>query len=167
MAMVGGSIGLSFAVSLVLSPVLVGWWGLSGLFWTIACLGVVCGRGALGRAGGAAQARAMQAARPREVLLHPDLLRLNFGVFVLHLVQVALFVVAPALLAKAGGLDARELWKVYLPVILVSFVLMVPVVFVAEKRRAHRGAARGRGRRRWCARCCRWPARVSMVSPWP
>ena len=42
MAMVGGSIGLSFAVSLVLSPVLVGWWGLSGLFWTIACLGVVC-----------------------------------------------------------------------------------------------------------------------------
>ena len=46
----------------------------------------------------------MQAARPREVLLHPDLLRLNFGVFVLHLVQVALFVVAPALLAKAGGL---------------------------------------------------------------
>ena len=143
MAMVGGSIGLSFAVSLVLSPVLVGWWGLSGLFWTIACLGVVC----LAVARWVvpvvrAQARAMQAARPREVLLHPDLLRLNFGVFVLHLVQVALFVVAPALLAKAGGLDARELWKVYLPVILVSFVLMVPVVFVAEKRRAHRGALR-------------------------
>jgi len=46
------------------------------------------------------------------------------------------------LLAKVGGLDARELWKVYLPVILVSFVLMVPVVFVAEKRRAHRGALR-------------------------
>ena len=147
MAMVGGSIGLSFAVSLVLSPVLVGWWGLSGLFWTIACLGVVCL--AVARwvvpVVPRTQARAMQAARPREVLLHPDLLRLNFGVFVLHLVQVALFVVAPALLAKAGGLDARELWKVYLPVILVSFVLMVPVVFVAEKRRAHRGA-RGRGR---------------------
>ena len=97
MAMVGGSIGLSFAVSLVLSPVLVGWWGLSGLFWTIACLGVVC----LAVARWVVpvvrtQARAMQAARPR-VLLHPDLLRLNFGVFVLHLVQVALFVVAPAL----------------------------------------------------------------------
>ena len=120
--------------------------GLSGLFWTIACLGVVCL--AVARwvvpVVPRTQARAMQAARPREVLLHPDLLRLNFGVFVLHLVQVALFVVAPALLAKAGGLDARELWKVYLPVILVSFVLMVPVVFVAEKRRAHRGALRAR-----------------------
>jgi predicted MFS family arabinose efflux permease len=144
MAMVGGSIGLSFAVSLVLSPVLVGWWGLSGLFWTIACLGVIC----LGVARWVVpvvprtQARAMQTARPREVLTHRDLLRLNFGVFVLHLIQVSLFVVVPALLAKVGGLDARELWKVYLPVILVSFVLMVPVVFVAEKRRAHRGALR-------------------------
>ena len=108
----------------------------------------------------------MQAARPREVLLHPDLLRLNFGVFVLHLVQVALFVVAP-LLAKAGGLDARELWKVYLPVILVSFVLMVPVVFVAEKRRAHRALRAAVAGLALGARCCRWPARVSMVSPWP
>ncbi|MCH6088521.1 MFS transporter, partial [Salmonella enterica] len=70
------------------------------------------------------QARSMQAASPRQVLTHTDLLRLNFGVFVLHLIQVSLFVVVPALLAKVGGLDARELWKVYLPVILVSFVLM-------------------------------------------
>ncbi|MNI20772.1 Inner membrane transport protein YajR [compost metagenome] len=144
MAMVGASIGLSFAVSLVLSPVLVGWWGLSGLFWTIACLGVICL--AVARfvvpVVPRTQARTMQSARPMEVLTHRDLLRLNFGVFVLHLIQVSMFVVVPALLAKVGGLDARELWKVYLPVILVSFVLMVPVVFVAEKRRAHRGALR-------------------------
>ena len=92
--------GLSFAVSLVLSPVLVGWWGLSGLFWTIACLGVIC----LGVARWAVpvvprtHARTMQAAKPREVLTHRDLLRLNFGVFVLHLIQVSLFVVVPALL---------------------------------------------------------------------
>ncbi len=144
MAMVGGSIGLSFAVSLVLSPLLVGWWGLSGLFWTIACLGIA----SLAVARWVVpvvpltQARTMQAARPREVLTHRDLLRLNFGVFVLHMIQVALFIVVPALLARIGGLDAHDLWKVYLPVILVSFVLMVPVIFVAEKRRAHRGALR-------------------------
>lgn len=143
MAMVGGSIGLSFAVSLVLSPVLVGWWGLPGLFWTIAALGGGCL--AVARwvvpVVPRTQARGMQAS-PRQVLAHGDLLRLNFGVFVLHLIQVSLFVVVPALLVKVGGLDTRELWKVYLPVILVSFVLMVPVVFVAEKRRAHRGALR-------------------------
>jgi len=144
MAMVGGSIGLAFAASLVLAPVLVGWGGLPGLFWTIACLGLACMAVAwwvvpvVPRAPPPAQP-----ARPRQVLGHPDLLRLNFGVYCLHLIQVSLFVVVPAQLARAGGLDAHDLWKVYLPVILVSFVLMVPVVFAAEKRRAHRGALRG------------------------
>ncbi|WP_459616219.1 MFS transporter [Bordetella sp. 2513F-2] len=142
MAMVGASIGLSFALSLVLAPLLVGWWGLPGLFWTIACLGVASLAVArwLVPVVPRTDARTLQAARPREVLLHRDLLRLNFGVFVLHLVQVSLFVVVPGLLARLGGLDARALWQVYLPIILVSFVLMVPAVFVAEKRRAHRGA---------------------------
>ncbi|OZI41568.1 MFS transporter [Bordetella genomosp. 4] len=144
MAMVGGSIGLSFAVSLVLSPLLVGWWGLSGLFWTIACLGVA----SLAVARWVVpvvprtDARSMNNAGPHAVLAHTDLLRLNFGVFVLHCTQVALFVVVPALLAHTGGLDTQALWKVYLPIIVVSFVLMVPVIFIAERRRAHRGALR-------------------------
>lgn len=144
MAMVGGSIGLSFAVSLVAAPLLVGWWGLPGLFWTIACLGLASLAVArwvvpvVPRTGD----RGMNTARASEVLTHSDLLRLNFGVFCLHLIQVAMFVVVPALLARTGGLATSELWKVYLPVILISFVLMVPVVFVAEKRRAHRGALR-------------------------
>lgn len=144
MAMVGGSIGLSFAVSLVLSPLLVGWWGLSGLFWTIACLGVA----SLAVARWVVpvvprtDARSMNNAGPHAVLAHTDLLRLNFGVFVLHCTQVALFVVVPALLAHTGGLDAQALWKVYLPIIVVSFILMVPVIFIAERRRAHRGALR-------------------------
>lgn len=144
MAMVGGSIGLSFAVSLVLSPLLVGWWGLSGLFWTITCLGVA----SLAVAGWVVPvvprtaSRSMSNVGPRAVLAHADLLRLNFGVFALHCTQVALFVVVPTLLAHAGGLDTEALWKVYLPIIVVSFVLMVPVIFVAERRRAHRGALR-------------------------
>ncbi len=144
MAMVGASIGLSFALSLVLAPVLVGWWGLHGLFWTIACLGLA----SLAVARWVVpvvpmtQARSMQQARASEVLRHGELLRLNFGVFVLHLIQVALFVVVPSLLARTGGLDLGALWHVYLPVILLSFVCMVPVIFVAEKHRAHRAALR-------------------------
>jgi len=143
MAMVGGSIGLSFAASLVLAPVLVGWGGLSGLFWTIACLGLACMAVARWAVPVVPRGPApVRPARPRQVLWHPDLLRLNFGVYCLHFIQVSLFVVVPALLARVGGLDARDLWKVYLPVILASFVLMVPAVFAAEKRRAHRGALR-------------------------
>jgi MFS family permease len=144
MAMVGGSIGLSFAVSLVAAPVIVGWWGLHGLFWTITALGVaslavarlivpIVPRN---------DDRSMRTARAREVIAHGDLARLNFGVFCLHFTQVCIFVVVPSLLARAGGLAASDLWKVYLPVILISFVLMVPAVFATERRRAHRGALR-------------------------
>ena len=142
MAMVGSSIGLSFAISLIASPLLVGEWGLRGLFWVIAALGVaslVVARWIVPQVP-ASDARSMKSVRPGEVLKHRDLLRLDFGVYALHFIQVSLFVVTPALLARTGGLQANELWKVYLPIILASFVLMVPGVIYAEKRRAHRGA---------------------------
>jgi predicted MFS family arabinose efflux permease len=64
-------------------------------------------------------------------------LRLNFGVFCLHLSQVALFVVMPPLLVTLGGLSADNLWYVYLPVVLVSFLFMVPIIIFTEKKRAH------------------------------
>jgi len=143
MAMVGGSIGLSFALALVAAPLIVGAGGLSGLFWSIALLGVVC----------LAVARFVvpvvplapkpaQSARAMQVFTHVDLLRLNFGVFCLHLIQVAMFVVVPPLFIKLGGLSSAELWKVYLPVIFGSFIFMVPMIFVAEKKRAHRAMLR-------------------------
>lgn len=145
MAMVGASIGVSFAVSLIAAPLLVGWWGLPGLFWTITCLGVLSF--AVARwwvpVVPLSSNRTMRGAKPSQVFLHGDLLRLNFGVFCLHLIQVSLFVVVPSLLARLDGLDVHDLWEVYLPVILVSFVLMVPVVFLAERYRAHRAALIG------------------------
>jgi len=141
MAMVGGSIGLSFAASLVLSPMIVGAFGLSGLFWAISLLGFVC----LLIAGFAVPSVPRQEAdivqaRARDVLGHTDLLRLNFGVFVLHGVLMSMFIVMPGLLAQLGGYDSGSLWKVYLPVIGLSFVAMVPAVFYTETRRVHKRA---------------------------
>lgn len=143
MAMVGGSIGLSFALALVVAPLIVGAGGLSGLFWSIALLGVVC----LAVARFVVPvvplaAKPLQPARPMQVFTHIDLLRLNFGVFCLHLIQVAMFVVVPPLFIQLGGLSSAELWKVYLPVIFGSFIFMVPLIFIAEKRRAHRAMLR-------------------------
>lgn len=143
MAMVGASIGLSFAVSLVLSPVLVGKFGLSGLFWAISILGFVCLLIASFVVPSVPPAPAPQAGdrvRARDVLRHVDLLRLNFGVFCLHFILMAMFIVVPGLLSQLGGYDSANLWKVYLPVILVSFVLMVPGVFYTETRNVHKKA---------------------------
>lgn len=141
MAMVGGSIGISFAASLVLSPMLVGEFGLSGLFWAISLLGFVCLLIAAFVVPAVPRTKQpIVQARARDVLRHVDLLRLNFGVFCLHFILMSLFIVAPGLLAKLGGYDSANLWEVYLPVIVLSFVLMVPAVFYTETRRAHKVA---------------------------
>lgn len=141
MAMVGVSIGLSFAVSLVLSPVLVGQFGLSGLFWAISLLGFVCLLlAAFVVPSVPRSADPIIQARARDVLGHRDLLRLNFGVFALHFILMMLFIVVPGVLAKVGSLDSSSLWKVYLPVMLLSFVAMVPAVFYTETRKRHKGA---------------------------
>ena len=137
MAMVGSAIGLSFAVSLVLSPVLVGQFGLSGLFWAISLLGFVCLLIAAFAVPEYPQSENLMQVSIREVLSHKDLLRLNLGVFVLHFILMTLFMVIPTLLTEVGGLSSASLWQVYLPVIVLSFGFMVPVVIRTEVRKTH------------------------------
>lgn len=138
MAMIGASIGLTFALSLVISPLVVGWAGLAGLFWVIAVLGLIAfGVAAFVVPVVAPAPKPAMPAKAKDVLANLGLMRLNFGVFCLHLSQVALFVVMPPLLTHLGGLPADGLWKVYLPVLFISFVLMVPTIIVTEKKRCH------------------------------
>jgi predicted MFS family arabinose efflux permease len=68
-----------------------------------------------------------------EVLRHPALLRLDFGVFVLYAVQLAMWMAVPALLVQAG-LPSAQHWQVYLPVVLGSLVVMGVTLFPLEKR---------------------------------
>ncbi|NOL48744.1 MFS transporter [Pelistega europaea] len=139
MAMVGGSIGLSFAASLVLSPLLVEYVGLSGLFWVISLLGFVCLLLATFFVPVVPMHDQAMADVPiTQVLKNDSLLRLNGGVFCLHFTLMSLFVVLPSLFVQLGGLTLGALWKVYLPVIVVALVLMVPAVFYIETRQHHK-----------------------------
>lgn len=139
MAMVGGSIGLTFAFSLVAAPSLYALVSLSGLFWLTAVLTVIA-IGVVIWVVPPAPARdpAMPAPTWKTVLTDPQLLRLDVGVFTLHVAQIALFASVPVLLADRGGLPATQHWKVYLPVILVSFALMMPPIIAAERRKRTR-----------------------------
>jgi MFS family permease len=134
MALIGASIGLMFALSLVLSPLLAGWVGLHGLFAITATLAI----GGIGVVlwwvpPEPSQHAAQTRGRLRDVLRHPALLRLDFGVFVLHAVQLAMWVALPAMLVQAGL--ARDLhWQVYLPAVLASFFVMGATLFPLEKR---------------------------------
>ena len=135
MALIGSSIGLMFAFSLAVAPVIDAAIGLSGIFALT---------GGLAIAGILVVTRLVPTPPPSEpvkqtwagfqaVLLNPQLMRLNFGILSLHLVMTAMFVVLPAALIDTSNLPEASLWKVYLPVVLVSFVLMLPPIFVAER----------------------------------
>lgn len=132
MAMVGGSIGISFAVAIVGAPIVYQWVGMNGLFALVGVLSLVAVGVVLWIVPDAPKPVHVRAPFA-EVLHNVELLRLNFGVLVLHATQTALFLVVPRVLV-AGGLPVASHWEVYLPVMGLSFVMMVPAIIAAEKR---------------------------------
>ena len=132
MALVGASIGLTYAASLVISPLLYSAVGMSGMFLLVAVLAPAA-IGVVLFIVPPAPPRSPERASFLQVLREPELMRMNFGVFALHAIQMSMFVVLPNVLVSAGGLPLDEHWKLYLPVVLVSFVLMLPPIFVGEK----------------------------------
>lgn len=132
MAMVGGSIGVSFAVAIVGAPIVFHWVGMSGLFTIVGALSLLAIGVVLWVVPDAPKLVHVKVPFS-EVLHNVELLRLNFGVLVLHATQTALFLVVPRLLVDAG-LPMASHWQVYLPVMGLSFVTMVPAIIVAEKR---------------------------------
>lgn len=132
MAMVGGSIGMSFAVAIVGAPIVYQWVGMNGLFALVGGLSLLAIGVVLWIVPDAPKPVHVRAPFA-EVLRNVELLRLNFGVLVLHATQTALFLVVPRILV-AGGLPVASHWEVYLPVMGLSFVMMVPAIIAAEKR---------------------------------
>ena len=134
MAMIGSSIGVVFALSMVGAPLLYALIGMPGIFALTGVLAIV----AIGVVLRVVPAAPALPRRPGwasfvEVLRDRQLLRLNAGVFALHLMQTAMWVLLPAALEHRGGLPVGEHWKVYLPAVLVSFIVMVPAIIAAER----------------------------------
>ena len=142
MALVGGSIGLMFALALVLAPALAAVAGLSGLF-AITCALALAGVAVVIWVVPPEPAKHADAPRGRalDAWKHPDLLRLNLGVFVLHTVQMSMWVAVPALIVQAG-LPKSEHWHLYLPAVVLSFVAMGGL-FSMERRGRLRAALLG------------------------
>ncbi len=139
MAIVGVSIGMSFALAMVLGPAVTAVAGLAGLFWLTGALAL----------GGIALLYLVVPDPERStfhrdaetvpsqlgaVLANGQLLRLDFGVLVLHVLITATFTVVPVLLRDEAGLSDTAHWKFYLPVLAASVVLMAPFVVYAERR---------------------------------
>jgi len=136
MAIIGVTISVTFAASIAAGPVLnqaVGVPGIFGLTGVLALAAMAVVRWLIPDPVRTV-APALTDAAPRftSVLRDPELLRLNFGIFVLHALLMALFVVVPFEL-RGAGVPADRQWQVYLPVMAGAFVLMVPPMVLAER----------------------------------
>ncbi len=138
MAIIGMSIGASFAVAMVLGPLLNGLIGVPGIFWLTAVLAVagvavvvlLVPNPVVSRVRRDAEAVPSQFAG---VLRNGQLLRLNAGIFTLHLILTASFLVLPLALRDLAGLDVGKHWEVYLTVLLLSLPMAIPFIIQAEK----------------------------------
>ena len=144
MALVGITIGASFMIALVLGPIVAHFVGVPGIFWLMVALAMV---GIAITEFVVPTPRLVRVHRDAEavpamigaVLRDKELLRLDIGIFALHAMLTANFLVVPALLRGTLALPAQDQWIVYLPVLIVSVVLMLPGIIIAEKYRRMKG----------------------------
>jgi predicted MFS family arabinose efflux permease len=143
MASIGGSIGISFAIAMVLGPVVASSFGMAGIFWLTALLGLI-GAAIVSKA----IPKTFSMRRNREtqtdlqqlggLFLEPSLMRLNIGIFFLHLTLMAAFVVIPTVLVNQLSIDPDQLWWVYLSLLGGGFIAMLPAMIFAEKCKAQK-----------------------------
>lgn len=137
MAIIGMTIGASFVISMLLGSIISEFLGVPGLFWITAGLGVL-GIGILYLV----VPNPTRAPKPNKhygrqfmaALKDANLLRLDAGIFILHGVLMAMFVVIPFSLSHHVGLEPGQFWKVYVPVMMLSAIFMFPMIMFAERR---------------------------------
>ena len=144
MAMVGITIGASFLVALIAGPIVANFIGVAGIFWLMVALALVGMAITQFVVPNPPRIRVHRDAEPVPALLgavlrNRELLRLDIGIFVLHAMLTASFLVVPDLLRNTLGVAVHDQWLVYLPVLLVSIAAMVPAIIVAEKYRRMKG----------------------------
>lgn len=140
MAVIGMTIGLAFALALVVGPLLNGWIGVSGIFvftGGLALLGIPVLYRITPEPVAAYSHRDTQAVPQmfKTVLADRELRRFDFGIFALHAMLAASFIALPELLRGTLGVGEGQEWMVYLPVLAISFAIMIPAIILAEAKR--------------------------------
>jgi MFS family permease len=135
MAIIGSTIGAAFAISFVAAPSLERAVGMSGIFTITGLLAIA----AMAVVRWVVPDAPVAEASPRaiafsEVLREPELIRLNVGIFTLHAVLMAVFIVAPVALVRAG-LAKEHHWWIYLGAMALGIVLMLPALAARTARR--------------------------------
>ena len=143
MAVIGISIGMSFALAMVLGPVLAGQFGLSGLFYIIAAMAfvaiVIVQWGVPNPVNiNNHNPKVVKISGVKKVLADNRLIKLDYGVFIIHWIMTATFIALPLQLLEHQVMKDQH-WAFYLPVFILSFVVLGPLMKINRKapRRAN------------------------------
>lgn len=147
MAVIGMSIGMSFAAAMLLGPMVAASWGISGVFWLTSILALVgilivlfLVPKAINKAPKGDTLATM--ADIKQLIKHPQLARLDIGILLLHLSLTTIFVALPGQLIS-DGLIADHHWYLYIPVLFLAFILMVPIMIIAIRKEKEKQAFLG------------------------
>ena len=138
MAVIGIAIGFSFYLALLIGPLIAEHWGLQGIFAVTAVLALCCIPLVKWVVPDAQNIAPSGDTLPvlqdvKNLITHPQLLRLNISVAILHMMITVLFVAFPGMLVSHGfALDQH--WSVYLPVLISSIIGMAFLMGYARKK---------------------------------
>ena len=140
MAIAGITIGVSFALAMLIGPVLMQWYSFPDLFFIAGVLGLVCIFILYAYTPTPAQEiPPIQAINNEKrsffkLLLYPQLAMLNGGIFTLHAIFTASFVVIPLSLLKFAKLEITHQWSIYLPTLSIAFIIALACISLAERK---------------------------------
>lgn len=143
MATIGASIAVAFGIAITSGPLIASYIGVSGILWAMAALAWVAILVVIFVVPNPVKSNVhcdaeLVPTQFSQVFKNPELLRLNYGIFTLHLILTASFVIVPLLIKEAGLLPEQH-WQVYLPVLLAAMLSMIPLVVLVEKKHYLRG----------------------------
>jgi len=138
MAAIGMTIGMSFLLALIAAPILEFFIGVKGLFIMTAVLALLSIFVVLKLVPTPVQTFNLEVravpTKMLQLLRNPQLIRLDAGIFILHFILTAMFVVVPVILLEQINLATQEHWRVYVPALLVSIVFMVPMIILSSRK---------------------------------
>jgi len=135
MATMGGSIALSFAAAMVLGPIIGAYAGIESLFWITAALAL-----------GSIFILVKKVPNPPKVihtyhnasklafLTNGEIMKMNITNLLQKGFMTFAFMIIPVVLTKAYGWQLSELWKVYIPAMIIGILSMGPAAVLAEKK---------------------------------
>ncbi|MEE9551764.1 MAG: MFS transporter, partial [Gammaproteobacteria bacterium] len=138
MALIGVSVGFAFALAFILGPVLEPIIGVPGLFLLSAVFALLAIAVLFGLVptppSGILNSRTETAPKQLgQVLSDRRLFHLDLSIFILHMLLMSNFVLIPLILRDVAGLVTADHWQVYLPVLLISALIMFPFLILGEK----------------------------------